>query len=243
MTYFLCPEKLFVFFCLHPPLRPLTSYLRPCSGVGGKRERHRETRGGIIFRPKTKESLSSDDKTLSWEGSYTIAPQNSGPSWCRRVKSPNDGQDCDLYVGQCQASKFWILQPRGRWSFCIMFFFICKTLFRLCYASMKASELGGANKTCIIWIVQPNSCRAARGWRCDVFPFYAQCCEVVSSLQSNIFIYTFFHLKSNKLNIVHHLMWIYLFCVKQKQKQTSAKIQAKRVKWGEHFWSVVESSY
>lgn len=123
------------------------------------------------------------------------------------------------------------------------FFFICKTLFRLYYASMKASELGGANKTCIIWIVQPNSWRAARGWRCDVFPFYAQCCEVVSSLQSNIFIYTFFHLKSNKLNIVHHLMWIYLSCVKQKQKQTSAKIQAKRVKWGEHFWSVVESSY
>lgn len=112
---------------LLPPSTAEASYLLPqaLQRSGGKeRERHRETRGGIIFRPKTKESLSSDDKTLSWEGSYTIAPQNSGPSWCRRVKSPNDGQDCDLYVGQCQASKFWILQPRGRWSFCIMFFFL-----------------------------------------------------------------------------------------------------------------------
>lgn len=185
--------------------------------------------------------------TKRWAEKVPTQLQNSGPSWCRCVKSPNDGQDCDLYVGQCQASKFWILPGGADPSALCFFFIICKSLFRLCYASMKASGLGGANKTCIIWIVQPNSWRAARGWRCDVFPFYAQCCEVVSSLQSNLFIYSFFHLKSNKLNIVHHLMWIYLFCVKKKKNPKQVQKYKQNV-WNEGNisdlpWKVVISSF
>lgn len=61
MTYFLCPEKLFVLFCLHPPQRPLTS--GPAAESERERERHlckkKEERERVRrMCRKTKESAS-----------------------------------------------------------------------------------------------------------------------------------------------------------------------------------------
>lgn len=50
MTYILCPEKLFVFFCLHPPLRPLTS------GPAAESERERDT-----YVKRTREEEEEED--------------------------------------------------------------------------------------------------------------------------------------------------------------------------------------
>lgn len=62
MTYFLFPEKLFVFFCLHPPQRPLSSGLAAERErerhLGGKKRRERARRRGWRRCRETKELAS-----------------------------------------------------------------------------------------------------------------------------------------------------------------------------------------
>ena len=59
MTYFLCPEKLFVFFCLHPPQRPLSS------GPAAQSERERERERHLCKKKETREEEIQKDKELA----------------------------------------------------------------------------------------------------------------------------------------------------------------------------------
>ena len=85
MTYFLFPEKLFVFFCLHPPQRPLSS------GPAAERERERET---LRWKEKPRESEEEEmqgDKRVGeqserWSGERIDVGLSFSPSEAETVR-------------------------------------------------------------------------------------------------------------------------------------------------------------
>lgn len=128
-------------------------------------------------------------------------------------------------MGQCQASKFWILQPGGADPSTLCFFYFLSVNHYSDYAMLAWRPRNWEEPT-------KRALFGLCSLTVDVLPEGGAVMYFLSTLNvvklwvhfiPDLFIYTFFHLKSNKLNIVHQLMWIYIFCVKKQKNKNPNK--------------------